>query len=133
MIYVLYSLHGKGITMTSKRCLFTLLFTCFCFNLLKREIILKKGSVTMDNKKRKRPLVLCFILPISLPALRFLFTLSLTPLRQKEASAKERAHNLILFYFSIQSTHYYENLCEKDLNTERFFTRMVLKRPDFFC
>ena len=73
MIYVLYSLHGKGITMTSKRCLFTLLFTCFCFNLLKREIIFKKGSVTMDNKKRKRPLVLC--LSFRSPSLRCAFFL----------------------------------------------------------
>ena len=85
----------------------------------------------MDNKKRKRPLVLC--LSFRSPSLRCAFFLPSPPLRQKEASAEERAHNLILFYFSIQSTHYYENLCEKDLNTERFFTKMVLKRPDFFC
>ena len=101
--------------------------------LLKREIILKKGKRNGGQEKEGKASRSLFVIPFSLPALRFIFTLSLTPLRQKEASAEERVHNLILFYFSIQSTHYYENLCEKDLNTERFFTKMVLKRPDFFC
>lgn len=132
MIYVLYSLHGKGVTMTSKRRLFSLLFTCFCFT-KKRNNFKKKGKRNGGQEKEGKASRSLFVLPISLPVLRFIFTLSQTPLRHKEASAEERAHNLILFHFSIQSTYYYENLCEKDLNTKRFFTRMVLKRPDFFC
>ena len=76
-IYVLYSLHGKDVTMTSRRRLFSVLFTCFCFT--KKRNNLKKGKRNGGQQKERKTSRSLFVLPISLPALRFLFTLSLTP------------------------------------------------------